>query len=145
MTLEGHQQIIAARIREHPDLGALNIIVEADVPDVQSAVQSALAKGLQCVVVAVGGGASESGDEGEQALVLSEKFIITVGQVPGLATPTLSPVKIIDRLIPWMHYHLWGDETGGGAYVVASHAPLDGEAGVSGHQLVLRTRVPVLT
>jgi hypothetical protein len=134
---------VASLILSHQDLATANVIVEADVPDVQSVVTKALQGARQCIVVALGAGQAAGDDPNGPSLVMDERIIVTVGQVPGLAQPPLSPVQVMDRLIPLLHFSTWTADGTGGVYLVASRSPLDGEAGVTGHQLALKFLNPV--
>lgn len=142
MTLQEHQQDIAARIRAHADLGALSVIVEADVLDIEGAIAKALQSAFLVIIVGSGDG-RPVGESRDPTLAMETTFVVTIGMIPGLVTPTLTPVQILDRLIAWLHFWSWSTQDGAGVYLVGGHAPITSDGGLTGHQLTLRTNRPV--
>lgn len=141
MTLTEHQQRIGARISAHPDLTTLPVVIEAAVPNVVEAVMRSLAQSKLNIVVASGAG--EAGEARPSVAVFQERFIVTIAQIAGVSQATLSPVQILDRLLPWLHSYAASDGPGGAMYLVRRHDPLPDDGPVSGHQLTLEIKVPI--
>lgn len=141
MTIAEHQQRIGDRIAAHPDLTAIPLTIEAAVPNVVAAVMKSLAQGRLNIVVASGPG--EVSTLHPQALIFSERFIVTVGQAAGVSEPTLAPIQIVDRLLPWLHGYPASDAAGSTRYLVRRHDPLPDDGPISGHQLTLEISVGI--